>query len=99
MKMTSAPLPICATRQLFALARIVPGGVGDADVVLDDPDIRIDGVGAFLVTGLELVDERNVHTADKAENVRFRFLRGDHSHEVGAFVLLENQRGDVREID
>src|SRR5262245_10026638 len=55
-------------RQLLALARMVPGRLGDADVVLVDADLRVGRARALGVAGREAVDERDVHAADEAEH-------------------------------
>src|SRR5215213_7071570 len=85
-------------RQLLALARVVPRAVGDADVVDDDARVGAGGLRALLVALGEAVDEPDVHPADEAEHARLRLFRGDHPDEVRAFVLLEDERGHVRQL-
>src|SRR5919107_1503650 len=85
-------------RQLLALARVVPRAVGDADVVVYDVDLGVDRLRALLVASREAVYEADVHAADEAYGAGLRLARGDHADEVGALVLLEDERGDVRQV-
>ena len=89
------PLADLGHRQLLALARVVPRRLGDADVVLDDPDLRVDGARSLLIAGGEPVDEGDVHAADEAEDAGLGLAAGDHAHQVAPLVLLEDQRGHV----
>src|SRR2546423_584936 len=85
-------------REFLALARIVPGRVRHADVVDDDTGVRINRLRPLLVADGEAVYESDVHAADEAERARLRLARCDHADEVRAFVLLEDERGDVRQV-
>src|SRR5436309_2135845 len=85
-------------REFLALARIVPGSVRHADVVDDDACVGVDRLRALLVADGEAVYESDVHAADEAERAGLRLARSDDADEVRAFVLLEDERGDVRQI-
>ena len=69
-------------RDFFALAGIVPGGVGDTNIVWDYANVGIDGARAFLVATLEPVNQPNVHPAEKADRARLAGLRSQHAHQV-----------------
>src|SRR5437868_2381492 len=57
-------------RDLFSFARIVPGRVSHADVVLNDSNVRIDCFRALLVTAFEAMYQPYVHPAEKTYGVR-----------------------------
>src|SRR6267142_4443112 len=85
-------------RKLLALSWIVPGAVGNANVILDDADVGIDGFGSFFVAFLETVNQANIHAPEKADSPRFGGFRRQHPDKIGAFVLLEHQRGNIRHL-
>lgn len=66
------------------------GQVGDLD-----RHVRVDGLDARAVTGLELLDQLGLHTADEAHVLGLRLEGGGDTGEVGALLLGERQRGDV----
>src|SRR5665647_2735255 len=87
--------------------RVALVGVGEvADVADLDLDGRVDGLDALLEAHDEVVDDRDVHAADEADDLgpgRVRELvlarggeSGQHAREVRALVLLERDGGDVR---
>src|SRR5690606_32074706 len=82
-------------RELFAAARIVPRRIGKPDVVADKFYIRVLGECAFFVTFLKLVNQRNIHAAEKADHAGSRFCRGEHSDQVRTFVFAKNERRNV----
>src|SRR5215510_73814 len=86
-------------RQLLAFPRVIPRGVCDAYVVFEHLYFGICITGPFGVSGLEFMNERYVHTADKSDFTRLRCTRGDHAYQERTFVLFENQGGDIRKID
>ncbi len=98
VKITSAPLLICASAISLPLPGLFHALSRDADVVVYHAHVRIDGLRALLVAGLEAVDEADVHPAEEAEHARLRRPRRDHADEVRALVLLEDERGDVRQL-
>src|SRR3984893_1972618 len=85
-------------RELLALPRIVPGGVGDAHVVLDDANVWTDRAGTLLVTLLEAMDQTDVHAAQKPDRSGLGGPGRQESDEIGPLVLLENQRRDVGQL-
>src|SRR5262249_39078570 len=91
-------LLVLGVGQFASLARIVPSRVGDADVIAQDPDGRIYVTRAFLVAGLEPVNQWDVHPADEADGAGFRGVSRDHPDQERSFVLLEHEAGDVRRI-
>src|SRR4051794_1180118 len=81
----------------LALRRVVePGEVAGGRDVLDvDGDVRLHGLGAGHVAGLELLDQRGLLTADEADVVGRRLQGGGDTGQEGALVLREPQSGDV----
>jgi hypothetical protein len=53
-------------RQFLAFARIVPRRVGYADVIVNYFYVGINGARTFFLAGFKTVNQRNIHTADKA---------------------------------
>src|SRR5262245_51960390 len=60
-----------SSRQFLAFDGIVPGCIGHADVIGDDPNHWIDSLRAFFVPHLEFVNQRSVHASDEADRSRF----------------------------
>src|SRR5919112_3106484 len=87
-----------ALRGGLALGRVVePAEVRRLGQVLRlDLDARVDLLRARDVAGLELGDQRGLHTADEADVGLLRGQRGRRTDEEGALVLGEDQVGDVR---
>src|SRR5437588_2102502 len=83
-------------RDLFAFAGIVPGSIGDADVVLNHLDVWVCGLRALLESTLEAMNQPDVHAADKTNRVCLGSHSGDQSDEIRAFMFFENERSNVR---
>src|SRR6185369_4684968 len=81
--------------KLLAFAGIVPGAVSDAHVVVDHLDVRVNRLRAFLVTFRETMDEADVHAAEKTDRAGLRSLGREYADEIRAFLLFEDERGDV----
>src|SRR6185369_13830915 len=79
--------PDLREREFFALAGIVPRAVGDAHVVFDDADLRVNGLRAFLVPFRETMNQTDVHAAEKTDGAGLRGLRGEYADEIGTFVF------------
>ena len=58
-------------------------------------DVGLDGLGARLVAGLELLDQLGVDAADEADRAGRGLQRGRDAGEERALVLGEQQAGDV----
>src|SRR5882724_1684274 len=56
---------------LFSLTGIVPGRVGDADVVLNHLDVWVSCFRPLLVSAFESMNQADVHAADEAELAGF----------------------------
>src|SRR5205807_2473802 len=82
-------------RDLFPFARIVPGSIGDADIVLNHLDVWVRSFCALLESTFETVNQANVHAADETDRIRLGSHSGDQSNEIRAFMLFENQRSNV----
>jgi hypothetical protein len=82
--------------ELAPLHRVVPGGGRGAGHVGDDGRVGVHGLDALRVAAGELADQRDVHAAHEAHGARLARHRGGHADEVGAFVLLEEDREHVR---
>ena len=61
--------------------------------------LRIDRLDALHIAAGEFADQRDVHAADEADLLGLRRHRGEHADEVGALLLLEHDRADVRLVD
>src|SRR5262249_23480446 len=90
--------PNLGERDLLAFPRIVPGGIGDAHVVLHHLDLRVDGARALLKSPGESMNEADIHAAEKPERAGPRRSRGNHADEIRPFVLLEDEGRDVRQL-
>src|SRR3984893_5214188 len=69
-------------RKLLALSRIVPGAVGNANVILVYADVGIDGFGSFFVAFLETVNQANIHAPEKADSPCFGGFRRKHPDKI-----------------
>src|SRR5215210_1109103 len=94
---------VCATLEHALGSRLALGGVAEAaevrrlgEVLALDLDVRLDGLRARGVAGLELIDQRDVDTTDEADVAGLGLQRGSRTDEEGALVLGERQVGDVR---
>src|SRR5207248_9951233 len=67
---------------LFPFARIVPGGIGDADIVLNHLDVWVRSFCALLESTFETVNQANIHAADETDRIRLRSHSGDQSNEI-----------------
>src|ERR1043166_3865397 len=82
-------------RDLFSLARIVPGRVGHAHIVLNDTNVRVDRLRALLVTAFEAVYQTDVHAPDEPDSIRLGTHASQQSNQIRTFMLFENQRRHV----
>jgi hypothetical protein len=57
------------------------------------------GLDALDVAAGEFADERDIHAADKADLAGFRGHRREQADEIGALMLLEDDRLHVRQFD
>src|SRR2546426_8934964 len=57
-------------RDLFALARIIPGRIRDAHIILDDLNLRIRCLGPLFETTFKSVDQTDIHAADETKSAR-----------------------------
>src|ERR1044072_9569065 len=55
-------------RNLFSLSRIVPCRIGDANIILNDLDVRIGRLRALLIAALKTVNESDIHAANKTDS-------------------------------
>src|SRR5439155_6560334 len=78
---------------------IVPCRTRYANVIRDNSYAGIDRPRTFFITDFELVEQRNIHAAEKSDRAGFRSHGGDHPDKIGALVLFEDQRCDVRQPD
>ena len=81
-----------------ALDGVVPGSTRVARHVLEDGGVGLGGLDALGIAAGELADQRNVHAADEADLAGLRRHAGQHADEVGAFMLLEHDGLDVRQV-
>mmetsp|Transcript_6100 Transcript_6100/g.7497 ORF Transcript_6100/g.7497 Transcript_6100/m.7497 type:complete len:283 (+) Transcript_6100:348-1196(+) len=82
--------------QLGALDRVVPCCRGGAGHVGDHGGVRVHGFYAFSVAAGELADQRDVHAADETNGAGLGCLGCQHANQIRAFVLVEDNRADVR---
>src|SRR5690606_11332641 len=85
--------------KLAAAHRVVPGSAGGAGHVLEDFDLVVGSLGALSVTTSELAEQRNVHAADKPDLAGLGSHAGQQTDEVRTFVLLVDDRADVRQFN
>src|SRR5207245_1032853 len=83
--------------QLLTFRRVVPGSVGDPDIILHYLNFGINVTGALLIAGLELVNKWDIHPANKSDLATLALPRRNHTDQKRAFVLFEDQRGDIRQ--
>src|SRR5262245_16250734 len=83
-------------RDLFSLARIVPGGIGYADVILNHLNIRINRLRALFESTFETVNQTDIHPADESQGVRLRGLGRKYSDQVRTLMFFEDERGNIR---
>src|SRR5437870_7537859 len=69
-------------REFLAFAGIVPRAVSNADIVLNDANIRIHGLCALFVTFFKAMDQTNIHAAEKTERTGLRRLGCKYADEV-----------------
>ena len=84
----------------LALGRVTEAGeVRRLGQVRDvDLDVRVDRLGARLVAGLELLDQRDLDATDEADVVGLGLQRGRRADQERALLLGEDQAGDVRDV-
>jgi hypothetical protein len=86
---------VLAERDLLAAPRIAERLRRHPGVLRDDGAVGAHVADAGAVASLELVDERDVHTAHEADALRAADERGQRADEKGAFLLAELERGEV----
>ena len=87
---------ILAERELLALAGILECVGSDARVLRDHLAVGANFLHAGAIAGLELVDERDVHSADESDFLRVADQRRQCADEERAFLFAELERRDVR---
>ena len=88
-----------AARELAAAGGVVPRRGGGAGHVLEYPDRRVHVTRALDIAEREFADQGDVHAADEAHLAGARGERGGDPDEERSFVLLEDDRLHVRQID
>ena len=82
-------------RQFLALDRVFERQAGRADIVRHHHDVRFRIAGAGRVAGFEFFNQRNLHTADKADLTAAALHRGHCADQKRAFLFPVQQAGDI----
>ena len=86
--------------EFAALDRIVPGRGRRAGHVGEHFVLAVGSVfDALRISALEFRDQRDVHAADEADLAGLGCLRRDDADDERAFLLLEHDRLDIRQVD
>ena len=88
-------LIVLTERQLFALAWILERVGRDARVLHDHLAIRTDFLHAGPISRLELVNERNVHSADESDFLGVTYHRRESADQIRSFFFAKLERGNV----
>ena len=93
-----SPLVVLSKCKLFPSRRIAESLRCYPGVIDHDFNLRVYRIRTCTVACLKAVQERNIHSSEKANLVRLSLQRSDCADEIGSLMSFENQRYNVRTV-